>query len=86
MLDVSSKQKIKNKFYKVGFVPFTKDCLNNLLMRHELDENSNESESLRQLQSDYITPTLEAEKLGFNNMFTARLPKAKNNNESNYKG
>ena len=54
-------------------------------MRHELDVNSNESESIKQLQSDYITTTLEAEKLGFNNVFTARLQKAKKNNESNYK-
>ena len=46
-------------------------------MRHELDVNSNESESIKQLQSDYITTTLEVEKLGFNNVFTARLQKAK---------
>ena len=32
---------------------------------------------MRKLQSDYITTTHEVEKLGFNNVFTARLPKIK---------
>ena len=63
------KTKIKNAFYKVDFFPF---------VRHELDGNSNENENLRQLQSDYITTTLDVEKIGFNNVFTTILPKAKN--------
>ena len=70
-----TKTKIKDVFYKVGFLPFTRDCLNNPLARHELDGISSESPIMRKLQSNYITTTHEVEKLGFNNVFTARLPK-----------
>ena len=72
-----TKSKIKDAFYKVGFVPFTRECLKNPLVRHELDGISSESSIMRKLQSDYITTTHEVEKLGFNNVFTARLPKIK---------
>ena len=65
--------------YKVGFVPFTGECLNNPLVRHELDGISSKSSIMRKLQSDYITTTHEVEKLGFNIVFTARLPKIKKN-------
>ena len=71
------KSRIQDAFYKVGFIPFTRKCLSNPLVHHELDENLTESDSLRKLQDDYITTTIEAEKLGFNNVFIARLPKVK---------
>ena len=70
-----TKTKIKDVFYKVGFLPFTRDCLNNPLARHELDGISSESSIMRKLQIDCITTTHEVEKLGFDNVFTARLPK-----------
>ena len=38
-----TKTKIKDVFYKVGFLPFTRDCLNSPLVRHELDGISSES-------------------------------------------
>ena len=63
------KTKIKNAFYKVDFFPF---------VRHELDGNSNENDNLRKLKSDYITSTLDVKKIGFNNVFTTILSKAKN--------
>ena len=47
-------------------------------MRHELDGHSAKSGNLKKLQSDYITNTIEAGNLGFNNVFTARSPKIKN--------
>ena len=46
-------------------------------MRHELDGHSAKSGNLKKLQSDYITNTIDAGKLGFNNVFTVRLPKIK---------
>ena len=51
--------------------------MNNPLVHHELDGKSNESDNLRHLQGDYITTTHETERLGFNDVCTARLPKAK---------
>ena len=75
-----AKTKIKDAFYKVGCVPFTRECLINPLVRHELDGISSESPIMRKLQSNYITTTHEVEKLGFNNVFTARLPKIKKKN------
>ena len=70
-----TKTKIKDAFYKVGSFPFTRECLNNPLARHELDGISNESAIMRKLQSNNITTTREVEKLGFNNVFTAILAK-----------
>ena len=49
--------------------------MSNSLVFHELNDNTADSDSLRKLQFFYLITTIEAEKLGLNNVFTARLPK-----------
>ena len=53
LIDVSSK--IKHLFYKLGFVPFTWKCLNDPLVRRELDGNSNKNEILKKKKNKVIT-------------------------------
>mgnify|MGYP001479721748 CR=1 FL=1 len=71
------KSKILDAFYKVGFVPFTRKCLSNPKVRHELDEGTSKSGELEKLQENYNKHRKEVEKLGFNNVFDAKLPKKK---------
>ena len=71
------KSKILDAFYKVGFVHFTRKCLTNPKVRHELDEGTNKSGELKELELNYIEYRKEVEKLGFNNIFDAKLPKVK---------
>ena len=59
----------------MGFVSFTRKYLSNSLVFHELNDNTADSDSLRKLQNVYLITTIEAEKSGFINVFTARLPK-----------
>ena len=62
--------KIQDAFYKVGFIPFTRKCLSNPSVRRKLDNNTKESDNVRKLQEDYTATSLEAERLGFNKVFT----------------
>ena len=71
------KSKILDAFYKVGFVPFTRKCLSNPKVRHELDEGTSKSGELEKIQENYNKHRKEVEKLGFNNVFDAKLPKKK---------
>ena len=71
------KSKILYAFYKVGFVPFTRKCLSNPKVRHELDEGTSKSGELEKLQENYNKHRKEVEKLGFNNVFDAKLPQKK---------
>ena len=61
------------------------NVLNNPLVYHELDGSSNESKNLRQLQSDNIITTLEAQNLASTMCLLQYYQKRKNNNESIYK-
>lgn len=70
-----TKTKKLDAFYKVGFVPFSRKCLTNPKMRHELDEETSESGKLQSLQKKYIECTRKTKQLGFNKVFNARLPK-----------
>ena len=65
------KSKILDAFYKVGFVPFTRKCLTNPVVGHELDEGISKSDELEKLQEKYFERRKEVEKLGFNNVFDA---------------
>ena len=73
-----TKTKNLDAFYKVGFVPFSRKCLTNPKMRHELDEETSESGKLQSLQKKYIKCTRKTKQLGFNKVFNARLPKTRN--------
>lgn len=70
------KIKILDALYKVGFVPFTRKCVINSKVRHELDEEIGESDDLKILHINYIECTNKLEKLWFNNFFNVRLLKA----------
>ena len=65
------KSKILDTFYKVGFVPFTRKCITNPMVRHELDEGISKSDELEKLQEKYFERKKVVENLGFSNAFDA---------------
>ena len=71
------KSKILDAFNKVGFVPFERKCLTNPKVPHELDEGTSKSDELKKLQVKYFEYRKEVGKLGFKNIFDAKLPKVK---------
>lgn len=56
-----SVSRIVDALYKVGFVPFTRTCMSNPLVRYELDDKITESGSHGELQNISIATTIEAE-------------------------
>ena len=71
------KDRILSAWHKVGFIPFTRSCLQNPKVRHELGEGTKESIVLAQLQKHYNEATRETNILGFNNVFNATIPQKK---------
>ena len=70
-----TKERIKDAFYKVGYIPFTRRCLSNPKVRHEINENTGVSKELSELQQHYRKASENATEIGFNPVFTAMLPK-----------
>ena len=70
-----TKERIKDAFYKVGYIPFTRRCLSNPKVRHEINENTGVSKELSELQQHYRKASENATEIGVNPVFTATLPK-----------
>ena len=45
-----TKERIKDAFYNVCYIPFTRRCLSNSKVRHEINENTGVSKKLSELQ------------------------------------
>jgi hypothetical protein len=71
-----TKEKILWSWEKIGFVPFTRECLRNKRVRHELGQKK-ENVVLEALQKKYDTLVNEVEELGFNvGVLAAEIPVA----------
>ena len=69
-----TKEKILWSWAKVGFVPFTRSCLNNRRVRKELGQY-NKDTALEDLQMQYDLSVDNAEADGFNpGIFDAAIP------------
>mmetsp|Transcript_20500 Transcript_20500/g.28830 ORF Transcript_20500/g.28830 Transcript_20500/m.28830 type:complete len:110 (+) Transcript_20500:2297-2626(+) len=57
-------------------IPFTRECLNNEALAHEVQEDTDESRTLKQLEIDYQDCAEKCVQAGFNPIFDATLPVA----------
>ena len=73
-----TKEKIKNCFARVGYVPFTRKALKNQNIRHELNEDNDEGRKLQAIYDEYVGEKTKLLALGFNveGIFDARIPTA----------
>mmetsp|Transcript_33312 Transcript_33312/g.50121 ORF Transcript_33312/g.50121 Transcript_33312/m.50121 type:complete len:119 (-) Transcript_33312:267-623(-) len=74
---VIPKAKIDQALRKLGFNPFTKGCLNNTKVRHEIgqDEETNQTILTKRLGEDYEQTRRECEQSGYDTaVFDAVLP------------
>lgn len=60
-----TKDKIVRAWEKIGFVPFTRKCLENKKVRHELGQTK-ANEELHRIQASYGEVVASAEKVGIN--------------------
>jgi len=83
-LSTFTKDKIINCFRRVGYAPFTRECLSSPYIRHELGEThedtGKDTGGLDQLVNDYEEAKLDLKKEGFNveGIFDAEIPTATN--------
>jgi hypothetical protein len=73
-----TKERIVSSWERVGFVPFSRNCLNHKKVRHELgEEGEAKSSELEDLQEDYDHLVSLARRRGFNaGVFDASIPVA----------
>ena len=73
------RDKIINCFRRVGYAPFTRECLKSPYIRHEICENQ-EDACLDELVNEYEEAKLDLKKEGFNveGIFDADIPTATN--------
>jgi hypothetical protein len=72
-----TKEKILRSWSKVGFVPFTRNCVKSKKVRHELGQQQRDH-SLEDLQASYEALVNSAEEHGLNaGIFDGRIPVAK---------
>ena len=72
-------ERIKKSWENIGFVPFTRKCLDNKKVRHEIDESvpNNHSNNVEELQQKYNAIKVKLHEEGFNNeCFDIIVPKA----------
>jgi len=71
-------EKIIQSWEKVGFVPFTRNCLNNKKVRHELGNNgSTVAQRMERIQESYNHLVIAAEEQGLNSgVFDGVIPTA----------
>jgi len=60
-----TKEKVLRAWEKIGFVPFTRKCLENKKVRHELGQ-TNPNEELHRIQASYGEVVATAENVGIN--------------------
>ena len=69
-----TKEKILQAWRKIGFVPFTRRCLSDKKVRHELGQSC-ANKALEDLQAQYDNLVLVAEQQGLNQgVFDASIP------------
>ena len=73
-----TKEKIKNCFERVGYVPFTRKALENPNIRHELNEDNVQGRKLQAIYDEYVEQKLKLKDEGFNveGIFDATIPTA----------
>lgn len=73
---IFTREKILRSWAKVGFVPFTRNCLNDKKVRHELGQ-AHVNDDIENLQRIYIDLVTAAEDQGLNEgVFTSSIPVA----------
>ena len=74
-----TKEKIIKCFYRVGYVPFTRNCLKSEYVRHELGEATQDT-TLEDLVNEYEGAKLDLKAQGFNmdGIFDAEIATATN--------
>jgi hypothetical protein len=74
---VFTRDQILRSWAKIGFVPFTRECLRNRKVRSELGQHT-ANKDLEELQVKYNLLVADAETVGFNpGIFDATIPEAK---------
>ena len=61
-----TNEKIINYFCRVGYVPFTRQCLNSEYIRHELNEDAKNNNTLEDLSQEYEEAKVKLLEEGFN--------------------
>ena len=73
-----TKEKIIKSWENVGFVPFTRKCLQSVQVRQEINESNPQDSKLEQLQLDYELAKSNAKACGLNeDAFNLEIPIAK---------
>ena len=68
-------ENIRSCWRKVGFCPFTRECLDSGKLRHELGQ-SDPNKRLEDLQQSYDEYAAKIEAAGFNPVFNKQIPRA----------